>query len=149
MMESRKILSLLFQSSLIAFLFSCSLPKKQNLPTGYINFDRNWEFVRDMDTTIIPGIFNKGDSTFMWEKVQLPHTAHIEPKVITGKQWQGYCFYRKFFTLPKEYNNKRIGIKFEAAMQVADVYVNGELITTHYGGYLPFYIDVTNKVKSI
>lgn len=110
------------------------------------NFNDNWQFVRGIDTTVTAGYFDK-DSEVKWEKISLPHTAHIEPLVIKNKQWQGTAFYRKFFNLAPEDSSKHIALKFGAAMHEADVYLNGEKMTKHKGGYLPFVVDLTGKLN--
>jgi beta-galactosidase len=82
----------------------------------------------------------------MWESVTLPHTPKIEPLVVND-QWQGLCWYRKHFVLDPAQQGKKIIITFEAAMQVADVWINGRRRTTHFGGYLPFWLDLTDDVE--
>ena len=130
-------------------LILLSLPSQsQSVFEGSMIFNGGWEFVKDADTAITSSLFIHGpDPKVTWEKISLPHTANIEPLVMSKKQWQGDCFYRKFFTLAPSCKDKHLAIKFEAAMQVAEVYLNGELIGTHLGGYLPFYVNLTGKAK--
>jgi beta-galactosidase len=109
------------------------------------SFNKGWEFVKGVDTVYSPRFINRWDDT-KWEKIALPHTANLEPVEKTAQQWQGICYYRKFFTLPASSKNKHIALQFDAAMQEADVYLNGEHIFKHLGGYLPFYIDISRKV---
>jgi beta-galactosidase len=110
-------------------------------------FNNNWEFIKGIDTVFSDKLLVK-NSQLKWEKISLPHTANIEPIEKLAQQWQGICFYRKFFSIPSANKGKHIAIQFDAAMQEADVYLNGEHIFNHKGGYLPFYIDVSDKVKT-
>lgn len=111
-----------------------------------LNFNDHWQFVRGIDTTVVGDYFKK-ESDIEWQNVTLPHTAHIEPLVIEAQQWQGTAFYRKFFEIESQNSDKRIAIKFGAAMHEADVYLNGEKLTRHKGGYLPFVVDITDQVQ--
>ncbi|WP_413668369.1 glycoside hydrolase family 2 TIM barrel-domain containing protein [Mucilaginibacter sp. Mucisp86] len=107
-------------------------------------FNNNWQFVKNADTSVNNQLFNRA-GVLSWQQVSLPHTVNIEPVIKTAQQWQGICFYRKFFTLDKKDAGKYIAIRIDAAMNLADVYLNGKHLQTHIGGYLPVYIDISNK----
>ncbi|MDZ7758004.1 glycoside hydrolase family 2 protein [Rhodohalobacter sp.] len=111
-----------------------------------LNFNKEWEFVKDIDPEVTESLFDR-NSSLEWESVSLPHTAHIEPLVISDQQWQGDAFYRKFFELKPEDKDKHIALRFHGAMHEADVWLNGEMIRKHKGGYLPFVVDITDKVN--
>src|SRR5262245_61189880 len=109
-------------------------------------FNDAWQFVKDVDSVFVGQLLGK-KAEVTWEDVSLPHTANVEPIQKNGKQqWQGTCYYRKYFVVPSTDKGKHIALQFDAAMQVADVYLNGKHIYKHVGGYLPFYIDVSDKV---
>ncbi len=55
-------------------------------------------------------------------------------------------WYRKHFTVPSSSQGAKVFIEFGAAMQLADVWVNGTHKAQHQGGYAPFTIDVTGDV---
>src|SRR5580658_11160622 len=109
-------------------------------------FNSEWQFVKGGDTVFSKDLLIK-NSNIKWEKISLPHTANIEPVQKVGQQWQGICFYRKFFSVPLRSKGKHIAVQFDGAMQKADVYLNGKHIFQHLGGYLPFYIDLSNDIK--
>ncbi len=134
--------------NVIVVLFTITPVFSQQSQNEIVNFNANWEFVKDVDTILTAKHFERCKSVELpWENVSLPHTANIEPLVITGNQWQGYCFYRKFFKIPKKFAGKSIVIQFDGAMQIAEVFLNGKHISTHSGGYLPFAVDITDKVN--
>ena len=109
------------------------------------SFNSNWQFVKDIDT--LNAIQSFAGNTIKWEQVTLPHTPNIEPVEKVNEQWQGTCYYRKNFTVDASAKGKHIALQFDAAMHEADVYLNGQHIFKHLGGYLPFYIDISDKVK--
>ena len=84
-----------------------------------------------------------------WDTVSVPHAPVITDLRV---QWPGpdtveINWYRKHFTVDSNYEGCKIFIEFEAVDQVAEVWVNGTKLTTHYGAYLPFTIDVTDYVN--
>lgn len=60
--------------------------------------------------------------------------------------YEGSIWYKKDFTYQKKYDKKAY-LYFGAANYLANVYLNGEVIGTHEGGFTPFSFDITDKVK--
>jgi Glycosyl hydrolases family 2, sugar binding domain/Glycosyl hydrolases family 2, TIM barrel domain/Glycosyl hydrolases family 2 len=57
-------------------------------------------------------------------------------------------WYRRSFEVPKEFpKGDRVWLRFGAVDWRADVWVDGEKIGDHEGGYTPFEFDVTEKLK--
>ena len=114
-----------------------------NTATAERRFNDNWEFVISSDSA---AIFSALTIASPWKLVNLPHTPVIEPLVIVN-QWQGICWYRKKFRLTNEMKGKRLFMKFDGAMNVAEVWINGVKKIKHLGGYLPFVVDFTSEAK--
>ncbi len=105
-------------------------------------FNKGWEFIID-----VGNVYNESNKNKDWQKVDFPHTANIEPVIKTQQEWQGICFYRKFFSISDRERGKHIALQFDAAMHEADVYLNGKHIHNHKGGYLPFYVNISEALK--
>jgi len=58
----------------------------------------------------------------------------------------GNLLVRKKFAVKAEWTNRILYLNFQGAMQVADVWLNGHHMTTHYGGYIPFTVDISKAV---
>ena len=61
-------------------------------------------------------------------------------------QFLGEVVYRKRFDYPLE-KGRRLSIHFEGAMHTAEVFLNGQLVGSHIGGYLPFDVDLTSELQ--
>jgi len=112
------------------------------------NIDNGWKFYKGDVTGASAPTFNDG----AWQVVNLPHSATYGAPDSAGEQgsvpnpsvWNGVCWYRSSFTVPSTPNNQKVFLEFDAAMQSAQVYVNGTLVGTHDDcGYTGFYYDIT------
>jgi beta-galactosidase len=82
-----------------------------------------------------------------WQLVSTPHGLELNHSEASGStNYQGEAWYRKHFTIPNNKSSKKLIIHFEAIMGKSKVWLNGELLTTHYGGYLPFSVDISGKI---
>jgi hypothetical protein len=61
--------------------------------------------------------------------------------------YKGVAWYRRAFTLPTEWQNRRIWLCFGAVDWQAQVWVNGKLAGMHEGGYSEFRLDITALVR--
>ena len=57
-------------------------------------------------------------------------------------------FYRRTFTLPDGFEGGRVLLHIGAADQEAEVYLNGNLLGGHIGGYQPFSFDITEALAA-
>ncbi|HCX29581.1 MAG TPA: beta-glucuronidase [Blastocatellia bacterium] len=60
--------------------------------------------------------------------------------------YEGTIWYKKSFDYKKK-PNTRLFVYFGAANYLADVYLNGEKLGRHEGGFTPFNFEVTNLVR--
>ena len=111
-------------------LFSCSEKLASNGRTK-INFGSDWTFSKD-------------STSLDWEKITLPHSAQLEPLVVNS-QWQDNCWYQKTFDYSM--TDDKVFLYFEGVMHEATVWINGQFLMHHQGGYLPFTVDLTNRLK--
>lgn len=62
------------------------------------------------------------------------------------KNHYGWVYYQRELLLPAFYAGQRIVLRFDAVTHHARVYLDGRLIKTHKGGFLPFEADISNLV---
>jgi len=131
------------RSMIAAFCVGILLASLSSLSARTVqSLNANWKFNRGD----VPGAQNPTFNDGSWSTVQVPHTFEYTNYHISSL-YRGIGWYRKSFTVSaSDTANKKIFLEFEGAMTVAQVYVNGTLVTTHYGGFTPFTIDITGAV---
>jgi beta-galactosidase len=78
-----------------------------------------------------------------WQPVVLPHSFSM-PYWREDEFYIGYGWYRKHFVVHTAWLDKKVHLEFEAAFQHAEVFVNGERVGEHRGGYTGFIIDLSD-----
>lgn len=59
----------------------------------------------------------------------------------------GWVFYQRKLAVPSFIKDQRIMLRFDAVTHYGKVYLNGELLCEHKGGFLPFEVEVTDHLK--
>ena len=109
-----------------------------------LNFNPDWKFTKADPAGAQALAFNDRS----WADVSAPHTYNDTDAFDGGQnQWSGRTWYRKTFLLPASDQGKRVYIEFEAVRQVAEVYLNGNLLGTSKTGFIPFGFDLTPYVQ--
>lgn len=126
-------------------LSSCSGIKGQDTPRVEFNMNTDWAFYRgDLLNGEDPSV---PDSN--WMPATIPHIMQLEKKHCGGDGiYDGIGWYRRYFRLPEGSEGKRIVVSFEGVMNACDVYINGEKVSGHRGGYVGFTTDISDKLKT-
>ena len=107
-----------------------------------LNFNPDWKFVRADSPGASAMDFDDG----AWTGVSAPHTFNdvdtfddwsLSAHRGEQDQWSGRTWYRKTFSLPPSAKGRKVFIEFEAARQIAEVYLNGRLLGVSKSGFTP------------
>jgi beta-galactosidase len=81
-----------------------------------------------------------------WEAVRLPHTnLELPLDNFDPASFQFVTGYRKALTFDPAWAGHRVFLVFEAVMARAQVWVDGQLVAVHDGGYTPFEAEVPRE----
>lgn len=107
-----------------------------------INLNKDWKFIQH--NAGLPEHFPEE-----WQSVDLPHTWNaVDGHDGNGSYDRGCYWYAKRFTTPKQpLKGGRVYVEVPAAGQQATVYVNGQQVAYHEGGYSAFRADITELCR--
>src|SRR5665213_711759 len=101
--------------------------------------DQNWLFAGKAASATAETAFTN---------VTLPHcVSTLSWENWNADSWQDIWLYRRHFSPPKDFADRRVFVKFDGVMVTADVSINGVPLPTHKGGYLPFTHELTAELK--
>lgn len=101
----------------------------------------NWMFVKEAENAA-DAASKKGTA------VSLPHTWNAVDGQDGGNDYhRGTCWYVTKFQKPELEAGSQVYVEFLGASVIADVYLNGEAVAHHEGGYSTFRVNLTDKLQ--
>ncbi len=109
-------------------------PRPQFKRDSYICLNGYWEYaIRKEDK--IPHKFDG--------QILVPFSPEVEKSGVNKTVLpDDYLFYKLHVELPKEFIKDKVILHFGAADQIAEVFINGQFVMKHIGGFLPFEMDI-------
>ncbi|HOK56651.1 MAG TPA: glycoside hydrolase family 2 TIM barrel-domain containing protein [bacterium] len=113
----------------------------------WINLNGSWDFEIDLSNTGIEKKYYLPEKKFK-EKIIVPFPPESKLSGIENKDFMVSVWYKRKIAIPENWRNKRIFLNFGAVDFLTNVWINGEKIGTHIGGYTPFRFEITEFLKS-
>ena len=105
-----------------------------------ININKDWGFTKDVKD------ISSLDESFE-TKINLPHTWNNVDGIDGGNDYfRGTCAYIKELSSLDVNENEEAWLEFKGAAMSACVFLNGELLIKHQGGYSTFRTNLTSKL---
>lgn len=129
-------LKTVFEENISAIPFS-EYPRPQLKRESYFCLNGEWDFtIRNNDNKIFDG------------KITVPFPVESRISGVEREIEKGdILFYKRSFSLPKDFLKDKLILHFGAVDQYCKVYVNDSFVGENKGGYLPFNFDITEFLK--
>lgn len=110
-------------------------PRPQMVRHDWLNLNGIWEYQSGTESDAVP-VGKKLSS-----EILVPYP--VESALSGVMEHHDRLWYRRSFTVPTRWKDKKVLLNFGAVDFESEVYVNGKSVGVHKGGYLPFSWDVT------
>lgn len=116
-------------------------------PRQHLLLDDDWKFLAaDPTNAAAPDCADAN-----WRTVMLPHDWSIGQAIDAkapmggggGFYPAGIGWYRRHFSAPADWRDRRVQVEFEGVYMNATVYLNGQKLAFHPYGYTSFFVDLT------
>ncbi len=110
-----------------------------------ISLDGTWSIIFDHDNEGQEGNWHLADT---FNNIDAVRTINVPSSWETIEQdYEGVAFYKYDFDVPATWENSVISLQFAAVNYIAEVWLNGEAVGYHEGGFTPFEFRVDEIIK--
>ncbi|NUT08307.1 MAG: beta-galactosidase [Hamadaea sp.] len=113
-------------------------PRPQLTRPDWQSLNGQWQFAH------ATGLANPPVGQTLGETILVPYP--VESALSGIMRHENYMWYRRTFTVPSGWSGRRVQLNFGAVTWQAAVWVNGQSVGGHTGGYDSFAIDITNAL---
>ena len=115
---------------------------------NWINLNGEWDFVfDDANKGLKERWYKKENSNKFDRKIIVPFCFQSKLSGIEDNSFHEVIWYRKEFEIPIQFKNKKVLLHFGAVDYRSMIYLNGEYVGSHEGGYIGFSLDLTNYLE--
>ncbi len=107
-------------------------------------FVESGELQRITDWKFVKGDIDVADNSVSWTDVTVPHTWNAADGQDGDTYYRGPGWYKTIIKQNQINTDKRTFIRFNAVGTEADVYLNGDEVGSHLGGYTAFCFELTD-----
>ncbi len=144
--------------SLLVLAAACAVAAAQDIPRPEYpqpQFEREqwqslngkWEFEFDDAGQGLAQDWASGAKKFS-RAIVVPYAFETAKSGIADPAFHPVIWYRRAFTVPADWKNRRVLLHFGAVFYQAQVWINGRAAGQHEGGNVPFAIDATPYLKA-
>ena len=115
--------------------------------SDWMNLNGWWDFNFDNSNVGQTDEWYKQGNKNFEMKINVPFPWESTLSGITNTSYRGAAWYQREFTLSDEMKkDKKVFLKFGAVDCKSRLYINGEFVGDHNGGYTPFEFDITKYI---
>ena len=120
-------------------------PRPQAEREDWLNLNGHWEFEEDPEQTGEGRGLPSGRK--LAGRILVPFAPESRLSGLGKTDFMPCVWYRRSFRVPQAWEGRQIVLHFGAVDYQATVWVNGELVGEHRGGYTPFCFDITQHLR--
>ena len=120
-------------------------PRPDRVRKDWLTLNGQWDFAFDQEKV---GRKDRWYQSFPAHvPIEVPFAYQSELSGVENKEHCDVVWYRRAFTVPETMAGKRVLLHFGAVDYLADVWLDGQYLGGHEGGYTPFTFDVTDLTR--
>lgn len=120
-------------------------PRPQMVRNDWLNLNGEWQFEIDHGRSGRARELHKSEQ--LESKINVPFCPESKLSGVENKDFMSAVWYRREFIVPEDWLSERVLIHFGAVDYDAEVWINGNSVGKHKGGYTSFTFDITSHVR--